>query len=171
MGRIPLYQRGTQRNLLLVRFSSLFAGHKEQEDIGPDGTPANNRWHSTEHPATVFGKTQATQYFEEYEGYIEMSAPPGFVNGVMPTFKNRPKAPAPAEQRPRLSVKDSPPPVAPRPWRLVTAPRSRPTGYVSPRLCLPQGLSNYLKRWFDRLTTNGRGYISRSSLRQAQCRL
>ena len=43
---------------MITQFGSLFAGHVDLDDEGLDGTPANDRWLSDEHLATVFPKSE-----------------------------------------------------------------------------------------------------------------
>ena len=43
---------------MITSFGSLFAGHVDLDDEGFDGTPANDRWLSDEHLATVFDKAR-----------------------------------------------------------------------------------------------------------------
>ena len=44
---------------MITKFGSLYAGHVDFDDIGLDATPANDRWLSDEHLATVFDKAEA----------------------------------------------------------------------------------------------------------------
>ena len=44
---------------MITKFGSLYAGHVDLDDLGFDGTPANDRWLSDERLATVFEKTEA----------------------------------------------------------------------------------------------------------------
>ena len=44
---------------MITEFGSLFAGHVDMDNIGFDGTPANDRLLSDEHLETVFDKTQS----------------------------------------------------------------------------------------------------------------
>jgi alkanesulfonate monooxygenase SsuD/methylene tetrahydromethanopterin reductase-like flavin-dependent oxidoreductase (luciferase family) len=44
---------------MIKRFSSLFAGHVDFEDMGEDATPVNDRRYSNEHLMTVFSKSEA----------------------------------------------------------------------------------------------------------------
>lgn len=44
---------------MITKFGSLFAGHVDFDDIGLDATPANDRWLSDDHLATVFDKAEA----------------------------------------------------------------------------------------------------------------
>ncbi len=44
---------------MITKFGSLFAGHVDFEDIGLDATPANDRWLSDDHLASVFDKAEA----------------------------------------------------------------------------------------------------------------
>lgn len=44
---------------MITKFGSLFAGHVDFDDIGLDATPANDRWLSDDHLATVFDKATA----------------------------------------------------------------------------------------------------------------
>jgi len=54
---------------VITRFSSLYAGHVDLEDMGQDATPANERRHSNEHLATVFSKTEAMARCMDELGY------------------------------------------------------------------------------------------------------
>ncbi len=54
---------------MITRFGSLFAGNVDLEDIGLDGTPANDRWLSDEHLATVFSKAQNMAQLMDRLGY------------------------------------------------------------------------------------------------------
>src|SRR5919197_1090264 len=54
---------------MITRFGSLFAGHVDLDNEGLDGTPANDRWLSDEHLATVFDKTQAIAELMDRAGY------------------------------------------------------------------------------------------------------
>jgi hypothetical protein len=38
---------------MITKFGSLFAGHVDLDDLGFDATPANDRWLSDDHLATV----------------------------------------------------------------------------------------------------------------------
>src|SRR4029450_5604623 len=44
---------------MITKFGSLFAGNVDLDQIGLEGTPANDRWLSDEHLVTVFDKCQA----------------------------------------------------------------------------------------------------------------
>ena len=44
---------------MITKFGSLFAGHVDFDDIGLDATPANDRWLSDDHLASVFDKAEA----------------------------------------------------------------------------------------------------------------
>ena len=44
---------------MITKFGSLYAGHVDLDDLGFDGTPANDRWLSDERLATVFDKAEA----------------------------------------------------------------------------------------------------------------
>ena len=44
---------------MITKFGSLFAGHVDFEDIGLDATPANDRWLSDDHLASVFDKAES----------------------------------------------------------------------------------------------------------------
>jgi alkanesulfonate monooxygenase SsuD/methylene tetrahydromethanopterin reductase-like flavin-dependent oxidoreductase (luciferase family) len=44
---------------MITRFGSLFAGNVDLDNIGLEGTPANERWLSDEHLASVFDKCEA----------------------------------------------------------------------------------------------------------------
>ena len=54
---------------MITRFGSLFAGHVDFDDIGFDATPANDRWLSDEHLATVFDKAQAIAQVMDDAGF------------------------------------------------------------------------------------------------------
>jgi len=54
---------------MITKFGSLFAGNVDLEDIGLEGTPANDRWLSDEHLAKVFDKCQAVAQLMDRLGY------------------------------------------------------------------------------------------------------
>jgi alkanesulfonate monooxygenase SsuD/methylene tetrahydromethanopterin reductase-like flavin-dependent oxidoreductase (luciferase family) len=54
---------------MISKFGSLFAGHVDLDNLGLDGTPANDRWLSDEHLATVFDKTLAIAQVMDRSGY------------------------------------------------------------------------------------------------------
>ncbi|MBL4719797.1 MAG: LLM class flavin-dependent oxidoreductase [Alphaproteobacteria bacterium] len=54
---------------MIKRFSSLFAGHVDFEDIGEDATPVNERRYSNEHLMTVFDKAEAMAKTMDALGY------------------------------------------------------------------------------------------------------
>jgi len=54
---------------MITRFSSLFAGNVDLEDIGLEGTPANDRWLSDERLAGVFDKCEAMATTMDRLGY------------------------------------------------------------------------------------------------------
>jgi alkanesulfonate monooxygenase SsuD/methylene tetrahydromethanopterin reductase-like flavin-dependent oxidoreductase (luciferase family) len=54
---------------MIKRFSSLFAGHVDFEDIGEDATPVNERRYSNEHLMTVFEKSEAMAKCMDPLGY------------------------------------------------------------------------------------------------------
>ena len=54
---------------MITRFGSLFAGHVDLDDIGLDGTPANQRSLSDEHLASVFEKSRAIVVKMDELGY------------------------------------------------------------------------------------------------------
>ncbi|MBT5111212.1 MAG: LLM class flavin-dependent oxidoreductase [Rhodospirillaceae bacterium] len=54
---------------MIKRFSSLFAGHVDFEDIGEDATPVNERRYSNEHLMTVFSKSEAMAKCMDGLGY------------------------------------------------------------------------------------------------------
>src|SRR5947209_10203901 len=54
---------------MITQFGSLFAGHVDLDDEGLDGTPANDRWLSDEHLATVFPKSEAIAKLMDRRGY------------------------------------------------------------------------------------------------------
>ena len=54
---------------MITKFGSLFAGHVDLENIGFDGTPANDRSLSEEHLNTVYEKTEAIVKLMDRVGY------------------------------------------------------------------------------------------------------
>src|SRR6059036_1512136 len=54
---------------MITQFGSLFAGHVDLNDEGLDGTPANDRWLSDEHLATVFPKSETIAKLMDRTGY------------------------------------------------------------------------------------------------------
>jgi len=54
---------------MITKFGSLFAGHVDLDDEGLDGTPANDRWLSDEHLATVFPKSESIAKLMDRTGY------------------------------------------------------------------------------------------------------
>src|SRR6266571_5078204 len=54
---------------MITKFGSLFAGNVDLDQIGLEGTPANDRWLSNEHLATVFDKCQAMVQLMDRLGY------------------------------------------------------------------------------------------------------
>ena len=54
---------------MITKFGSLFAGHVDLDNEGLDGTPANDRWLSDEHLATVFPKSEAIAKLMDRTGY------------------------------------------------------------------------------------------------------
>src|SRR6266571_4916321 len=54
---------------MITKFGSLFAGNVDLDHIGLEGTPANDRWLSNEHLATVFDKCQAMAQLMDRLGY------------------------------------------------------------------------------------------------------
>jgi alkanesulfonate monooxygenase SsuD/methylene tetrahydromethanopterin reductase-like flavin-dependent oxidoreductase (luciferase family) len=58
-----------QENLMLKKFSTLFAGHVDLDNRGQHGTPVNERRYSNEHLVTVFEKTQAMAQLMDELGY------------------------------------------------------------------------------------------------------
>ena len=54
---------------MITKFGSLFAGHVDLDDLGFDGTPANDRWLSDEQLATVFDKALAIAQVMDRNGY------------------------------------------------------------------------------------------------------
>src|ERR1044071_5092672 len=54
---------------MITKFGSLFAGNVDLDHIGLEGTPANDRWLSNEHLATVFDKCQAMVQLMDRLGY------------------------------------------------------------------------------------------------------
>ena len=47
---------------MITKFSSLFAGNVDMENIGLEGVPANERRLSDEHLASIFDKTEPVSY-------------------------------------------------------------------------------------------------------------
>ncbi len=54
---------------MITRFDSLFAGHVDLDDLGFDGTPANDRWLSDEQLTTVFDKVRRIAELMDRSGY------------------------------------------------------------------------------------------------------
>ena len=54
---------------MITKFGSLFAGNVDLDHIGLEGTPANDRWLSNAHLATVFDKCQAMAQLMDRLGY------------------------------------------------------------------------------------------------------
>ena len=54
---------------MITRFSSLYAGHVDLDDMGQDATPVNERRLSNEQLATVFSKTEAMARCMDDNGY------------------------------------------------------------------------------------------------------
>jgi len=54
---------------MITRFDSLFAGHVDLDDLGFDGTPANDRWLSDQQLATVFDKARRIAELMDRSGY------------------------------------------------------------------------------------------------------
>ena len=54
---------------MITKFGSLFAGNVDLDQIGLEGTPANERWLSNEHLTTVFDKCQAMAQLMDRLGY------------------------------------------------------------------------------------------------------
>jgi alkanesulfonate monooxygenase SsuD/methylene tetrahydromethanopterin reductase-like flavin-dependent oxidoreductase (luciferase family) len=54
---------------MITKFGSLFAGNVDLDQIGLEGTPANDRWLSNAHLATVFDKCQAMAQVMDRLGY------------------------------------------------------------------------------------------------------
>ncbi|MFQ6026612.1 MAG: LLM class flavin-dependent oxidoreductase [Dehalococcoidia bacterium] len=54
---------------MITKFGSLFAGNVDLDDIGLTGTPANDRWLSDAHLATVFDKCEAIASTMDRLGY------------------------------------------------------------------------------------------------------
>lgn len=54
---------------MIKRFSSLYAGHIDLDDMGQDATPVNDRRYSNEHLAGVFEKTEAMAKLMDELGY------------------------------------------------------------------------------------------------------
>lgn len=54
---------------MITRFGSLFAGHVDLDNIGLDGTPANDRWLPNEQLAGIFDKTLAIAQLMDRTGY------------------------------------------------------------------------------------------------------
>jgi alkanesulfonate monooxygenase SsuD/methylene tetrahydromethanopterin reductase-like flavin-dependent oxidoreductase (luciferase family) len=54
---------------VITKIGSLFAGNVDLDDIGLEGTPANDRWLSDEHLASVFDKCEAIATTMDRLGY------------------------------------------------------------------------------------------------------
>ena len=54
---------------MITKFGSLFAGHVDLENLGFDGTPANDRFLSDDHLNSVFQKTEAVVTLMDRVGY------------------------------------------------------------------------------------------------------
>ena len=54
---------------MITKFSSLFAGHVDLDNIGLEGTPVNDRRFSNEYLATAFDKTRAIAQLMDRMGY------------------------------------------------------------------------------------------------------
>ena len=54
---------------MITKFGSLFAGHVDQENIGFDGTPVNDRFLSDERLNSIFEKTEAIAKLMDKVGY------------------------------------------------------------------------------------------------------
>lgn len=54
---------------MITSFGSLYAGHVDLENIGFDGTPANDRFLTDEHLATAFDKAEAIAMLMDRTGY------------------------------------------------------------------------------------------------------
>ncbi len=54
---------------MITKFGSLFAGHVDLDNLGWEGTPANDRRYSNDHLATVFDKTIAIATLMDRVGY------------------------------------------------------------------------------------------------------
>jgi alkanesulfonate monooxygenase SsuD/methylene tetrahydromethanopterin reductase-like flavin-dependent oxidoreductase (luciferase family) len=54
---------------MITKFGSLFAGNVDLDNIGLEGTPANERWLSDEHLASVFDKCEAMCVAMDRLGY------------------------------------------------------------------------------------------------------
>ena len=54
---------------MITKFGSLFAGHVDLQNLGYDGTPANERFLSDAHLNTVFDKTEAIVKLMDRTGY------------------------------------------------------------------------------------------------------
>ena len=54
---------------MITKFSTVFAGHVDLDDIGLDGVPVNDRWLPNERLATIFSKTEALARLMDREGY------------------------------------------------------------------------------------------------------
>jgi alkanesulfonate monooxygenase SsuD/methylene tetrahydromethanopterin reductase-like flavin-dependent oxidoreductase (luciferase family) len=54
---------------MIKKFSTLFAGHVDFEDMGQHATPVNERWYANDHLVTVFDKTQAMAQLMDELGY------------------------------------------------------------------------------------------------------
>ena len=54
---------------MITRFSSLYAGHVDFDDMGQDATPVNERRYTNDHLVTVFSKTEAMARCMDENGY------------------------------------------------------------------------------------------------------
>src|ERR1700752_2649096 len=54
---------------MIRKFGSLFAGHVDLDNEGLEGTPANDRWLTDEHLASVFPKSEAIARLMDRTGY------------------------------------------------------------------------------------------------------
>ena len=54
---------------MISKFSTVYAGHVDLDDMGQMATPANERRYSNEHLATVFDKTEAIARCMDEHGY------------------------------------------------------------------------------------------------------
>jgi hypothetical protein len=62
---------------MVTKFTTVYAGHVDLPDRGQNATPANKRWYSNEHLASVFDTTEAIAKKMDALGFEE----------VMPAFR------------------------------------------------------------------------------------
>ena len=54
---------------MITRFSTLYAGHVDMDNVGFDGTPVNERWFSDEHLNMVYDRCQSIAQLMDRVGY------------------------------------------------------------------------------------------------------